>query len=256
MSDEKNPIQAFDFKGHEVRTVIEQDGEPWWIAADVCDVLGLDQTSRAINRLDDHEKGVTTITTPGGPQQMAIINESGLWSLVLTSRKAEAKAFKKWLTSVVIPALRKTGRYEMPGSQQPPTALDSLARALTCLVETMEDERRERKVLSAKVSHMARQVEKLNSVTLLPLRVVPSGWGLLVKFADSYGILLDRGQAKAEATICIRACKRLGVKPLRYQYREGGIAINLYPENVLAYWLNSYRKRNGFKAVPVLPFKS
>jgi prophage antirepressor-like protein len=106
-------IQAFVFPRtkHKVRVVIDKHGNPWWVAKDVCEVLDLGQVSRAISRLDDDEKGVTTITTLGGNQQMAVVNESGLYSLIMTSRKPEAKAFKKWVTSEVLPTIRKTGSY-------------------------------------------------------------------------------------------------------------------------------------------------
>jgi anti-repressor protein len=95
--------------GHVVRTVVI-GGEPHFVAKDVCDVLGLEQVSRALDRLDDDERGVTSMHTPGGVQQMSVINESGLYSLILGSRKPEARAFKKWVTSEVLPAIRKAGR--------------------------------------------------------------------------------------------------------------------------------------------------
>lgn len=94
----------------QVRTIIK-DGEPWFVAKDICDILEHTNVSMAISRLDDDEKDITTVYTLGGNQQINIINESGLYSLILTSRKHEAKAFKKWLTSEVIPSIRKTGGY-------------------------------------------------------------------------------------------------------------------------------------------------
>lgn len=105
-------IQEFVFPvtSQTVRTILI-DGEPWWVAKDVCEVLDLDQVSRATSRLDDDEKGVTSITTLGGNQDMAIINEAGLYSLILTSRKPDAKRFKKWVTHEVLPTIRKTGSY-------------------------------------------------------------------------------------------------------------------------------------------------
>ena len=87
------------------------DGEPWFVAADVCKALELGNPSMTVERLDDDEKGISTIDTLGGKQRMAIINEPGLYSLVITSRKPEAKAFKRWITHEVIPAIRKHGAY-------------------------------------------------------------------------------------------------------------------------------------------------
>ena len=95
---------------HKVRT-ITRGNDPWFILADICAVLEIVQAASASRHLDADERGVHTVHTPGGPQSVTIINESGLWSLVLTSRKPEAKAFKKWLTGTVIPSLRKSGGY-------------------------------------------------------------------------------------------------------------------------------------------------
>lgn len=86
-------------------------GEVWFVAADVCKALELGNPSMTVERLDDDEKGISTIDTLGGKQRMAIINEPGLYSLVLSSRKPEAKAFKRWITHEVIPSIRKHGAY-------------------------------------------------------------------------------------------------------------------------------------------------
>lgn len=94
----------------QVRTII-RDGEPWFVANDVCRALEIDRTQ--IRRLDDDEKGVCSIQTPGGEQKMTIVNEPGLYSLVLGSRKPEARAFKRWITHDVISAIRKTGHYSV-----------------------------------------------------------------------------------------------------------------------------------------------
>lgn len=97
----------------EVRTIMKE-GEPWFVATDVCRALELDKTWNALQRLDVDEKGTTSISTPGGQQEMSIVNEPGLYSLVLGSRKPEAKAFKRWITHEVIPSIRKHGAYMTP----------------------------------------------------------------------------------------------------------------------------------------------
>lgn len=94
----------------EIRTTV-LDGEPWFVAADVCKALELPDTHKAIGRLDDDEKGKNSIPTPGGKQNVSVVNEAGLYSLVLGSRKPEAKAFKRWITHEVLPVIRKTGGY-------------------------------------------------------------------------------------------------------------------------------------------------
>ena len=87
------------------------DGDPWFVATDVCKALEIEKTNRALSRLDDDEKGAHSVSTPGGRQRMSIISESGLYSLILGSRKPEARAFKRWITHEVIPSIRKHGAY-------------------------------------------------------------------------------------------------------------------------------------------------
>ncbi len=101
------------FTHHEfgqVRTVIK-DGSPWFVAADVCRALKIINNRDALIRLDEDEKGVAKIDTPGGTQEMSIINEPGLYALVMGSRKAEAKAFRRWILHEVIPSIRQNGFY-------------------------------------------------------------------------------------------------------------------------------------------------
>lgn len=105
-------LRTFAFDSHALR-MVHLNGEPWFVAADVCAVLGI--TTEQTRRLDDDEKGLHSTQTPSGTQQMVVINESGLYSLILGSRKPEAKRFKKWVTSEVLPAIRKTGQYSAPG---------------------------------------------------------------------------------------------------------------------------------------------
>ena len=106
----------FDFEGRPVRVVTDAQGEPWFVAADVCAALHLPETHKAVARLDDDEKARNSIPTPGGEQEMTVVNEPGLYSLVLGSRKPEAKRFKRWVTHEVLPAIRKTGRYALSGT--------------------------------------------------------------------------------------------------------------------------------------------
>ncbi|MQS13126.1 Bro-N domain-containing protein [Streptomyces kaniharaensis] len=86
-------------------------GKPWRVAADVASVLQIARAHDAVRGLDDDEKGTDTIRTPGGDQQVSIISESGLYSLVLRSRKPDTKKFRRWVTHEVLPAIRRTGRY-------------------------------------------------------------------------------------------------------------------------------------------------
>ena len=103
----------------EIRTfVIDED--IFFVATDVCKALGIDRT--ATRRLDDDEKGVHSVHTPGGVQDLTVINEYGLYTLILGSRKSSAKSFKRWITHEVIPSIRKTGSYIM--KKEEPTEVD------------------------------------------------------------------------------------------------------------------------------------
>lgn len=120
--NEKNEL-SFDFEGHDVRVVGTPD-EPWWIAADVCEVLEIANSRDAVSRLDDDERDDVGITDAiGRVQETTVINESGLYSLIFTSRKEAAKRFKKWVTSEVLPSIRKTGSYTMTHADQQSLAL-------------------------------------------------------------------------------------------------------------------------------------
>lgn len=104
-------LKVFETEDHfQFRTII-RDGEPWFVLADVCRALEIANSRDAASRLDEDEKDVANTDTLGGTQRVAIINESGLYSLILTSRKESAKRFKRWVTSEVLPTIRKTGGY-------------------------------------------------------------------------------------------------------------------------------------------------
>lgn len=109
-------MQIFEYEDNDQFRVIDHNGEPWFVLAEVCKKLGIVNTGDAASSLDEDERMTIGITdsqkgTRGGARQMTIINESGLYSLVLRSRKPEAKRFKKWITSEVLPSIRKTGSY-------------------------------------------------------------------------------------------------------------------------------------------------
>ena len=112
-----NDLQIFKYQDSEVRTV-EMNGEPWFVLKDVCGVLGLGTVSKVAHRLDADEKGMNQIHTPGGMQDVTVINESGLYNVILRSDKPEAKPFRKWVTAEVLPTIRKHGAYMTPETLQ------------------------------------------------------------------------------------------------------------------------------------------
>ena len=107
-----NNLSVFDFQSYSVR-VLDINGNPWFVAKDVCRVLDIVDHKTATRKLDDDEKGVHTSDTPGGNQDMKVVSESGLYSLIFSSRKPEAKIFRKWVTKDVLPNIRKTGEYKL-----------------------------------------------------------------------------------------------------------------------------------------------
>jgi prophage antirepressor-like protein len=102
-----NELQTFDYNGSQVRTV-EKDGEAWWVLSDVCVALGISNVSQAASRLDEDERSMFNIGRQG---KVNVINESGLYNVILRSDKPQAKPFRKWVTSEVLPTIRKTGQY-------------------------------------------------------------------------------------------------------------------------------------------------
>lgn len=108
-----NELQIFENPEFGKIRAIEKNGEPWFVAVDVCRALDIKNSRDAMTRLDEDEKGVVLTDTPSGKQEMNIVNEPGLYSLVLGSRKPEAKSFKRWITHEVIPSIRKTGSYSI-----------------------------------------------------------------------------------------------------------------------------------------------
>ena len=123
-----NEVKLFDFENNKIRTVMIND-KPYFVGKDVCNVLGYTNSRDAIKtHVFEDDKGVETIDTLGGKQNMTIINESGLYALIFGSRLSSAKKFKRWVTSEVLPTLRKTGSYQMPTN--PMQALELMFQAL------------------------------------------------------------------------------------------------------------------------------
>lgn len=120
-----------------IRALRDDTGEPWFVAKDILDRLELDRT--AMRKLDDDEKGVDTIHTPGGDQQVSIVSEAGFYKLVLKSRKPEAKAFQRWVTHEVLPSIRKRGGYMVEVPNETPE--QTMARAILIARDTIERQR-------------------------------------------------------------------------------------------------------------------
>lgn len=167
MSDLRIPENQLTSFSHEtfgsVRTLIK-DGEPWFVAADVCSALDIRNNRDAVSRLDEDEKGVASTDTPGGEQQMSIVNEPGLYSLVLGSRKPEAKAFKRWITHEVIPQIRKTGAYLSPVIDS--DMLFKMAEAMAAKEKQIKELEQQKALMSPKADFYDAVVESPDAVDM------------------------------------------------------------------------------------------
>lgn len=184
-------IQVFEYQSNKVRTV-DMDGAPWFVLKDVCEVLGLGNSRMVSDRLDEDEKGVSKIDTLGGVQNVTIINESGLYNVILRSDKPEAKPFRKWVTSEVLPSIRKHGAYMTPQKIEEallnPDTIISLAQQL-----------KEEKAKTAKLAPAAEYARNF---------LLASGGRLVSSIAKDYGMSAQRFNQILNA--------------LDIQYRKGG----------------------------------
>lgn len=133
-----NNMQIFKYENNDVRTV-EINGEPWFVLKDVCGVLAMDvsKIKQVSDRLDADEKGRYSVPTHGGAQETWVINESGLYNVILRSDKPAAKPFRKWVTSEVLPSIRKNGGYIAGQEQMTPEEL--MAKALLVANKTLAE---------------------------------------------------------------------------------------------------------------------
>lgn len=152
-SNDPSQFSVFKFDGNEVRVFSDENGEPLFVASDVCKVLGIVKPDSVYARLDDDEKDTRLVGTPGGQQRMVVVNESGLYNIILRSDKPAAKSFKRWITHDVIPAIRKTGSY----SSNALSPLDVLKQMMT----TFEHQQRQ---LAALQEHQAQQAVAIDDI--------------------------------------------------------------------------------------------
>ncbi len=142
-----NELQIFENPQFGEIRAVEKDGEPWFVAADVCKALDIQNHKDALTRLDEDEKSGVVLTDPHGrPQETNCVNEPGLYSLVLGSRKPEAKAFKRWITHEVIPSIRKHGAYMTPETLEAAILNPDI---MIKLCTALKDEQDKRKALEA-----------------------------------------------------------------------------------------------------------
>lgn len=188
-----NELQLFNNSEFGAIRAIEVNGEPWFVGRDVARALGYKEPAKAAReKVDPEDRGVSKIDTPSGEQEMTIINESGLYSLVLSSKLPGAKKFKRWVTSEVLPTIRKTGGYQMPKDY--PSALRALAESVEARQQLeAEKEANRPKVLfadavsAAKTSILVGELAKL-----LKQNGVDMGQNRLFSFLREKGYLIRR----------------------------------------------------------------
>ncbi|GIN39005.1 BRO family protein [Heyndrickxia oleronia] len=151
----------FNFKGRDLRMIFKNE-EPWFVAKDVCIILEISNSRDAVNRLDEDEKAMSVLPTQFGNKEMNLINESGLYELIFSSRKPEAKTFKKWVKQEVLPSIRKTGQYStnkvVPLSKD--QALVTVLRTTADLVEDTQAIKEEQHEIRKLVTQIDNKVEE------------------------------------------------------------------------------------------------
>ena len=167
-------MQTYTFKPINQQVRVETiGGEPWFVAKDVCDALALTDVSMTVNRLDDDEKLTQVVLVSGQSRQMWLVSESGLYNLIFQSRKAEAKAFRKWVTGEVLPSIRKTGRYDIKERRRavpPRERSKELGRFHEELQKWMREE--DVKAVAAKTGVTVNTVRSVMQGTKVGLRVL------------------------------------------------------------------------------------
>ena len=241
----------------QVRTVVKGN-EPWFVAADVCRALEISNNRDALSRLDADEKDVALTDTLGGKQEMTIVNEPGLYSLVLGSRKPEAKEFKRWITHEVIPSIRKHGMY----------ATDELLANPDFAIQVFQElkaEREAKKALMAQNAVQAQRIaemepkatyydEVLKCKDSLPTSIIAKDYGWSAKRLNAF--LHEKGvQYKLQGTWLLyskyadKGYTKSETFPYEGSYGKTHTAINTKWTQAGRLFIYELMKRNGNKPI-------
>lgn len=217
------------FEGFEIRIVERNDGEFWWVASDVCRAIEIKNVSDSLDRLEDDEKGIASIDTLGGEQEMLCVSEPGLYSLFFTSRKAAAKRFKRWVLHEVLPSIRKTGRYESPRTEPAPLPFRQVAVETTDAIAHVQD------VLGASNPRLA-QILIDYAMQDLKLPALPGTSDRLsgcVEIANDLGYRVGKELGQLGKYVASAWRSKFGTDPQRDKRECGGAMRNIavYPSN-------------------------
>jgi len=181
-------LKIFEHESFGSIRAIERGGQPWFVAKDVCDCLDI-RTNDAANSLDEDEKGYESIVSLGGAQQTLIISEPGLYSLILRSRKPEAKAFKRWLVHEVIPAIRRHGVYATPQTVE---AMLNDPETTIKILTALKEERAQRQALEARAEADRPKVVFAESIEVARTSILVGEMAKLIKQATGHDIGQNR----------------------------------------------------------------
>lgn len=225
-------VQPFDFKGHKVRTLTFETGQTWWVLKDVCEVLGIRNATDVAKRLDQDE--VTRFNLGGLSGQANIVNETGLYRIILRSDKPEAKEFQRWVTHDVLPSIRVHGGYMLGQEHMTPEqmALASM-RWLQSRVRAQEEQlgRQRPKVLFADaVSAAHTDILVGDLAKILKGNGVDIGGTRLFAWMREHGYLMKAGSAKNMPTQRAMELGLFHVKETTVVHADGHTTINKTPK--------------------------
>jgi len=226
-------LNKFDFEGQQVRTVMIED-EPWFVLTDVCRVLEIKNASQAGKQLDPKDICSTYTPTAGGRQKVRAVNESGLYDVILDSRKPDAKKFRRWVTNEVLPSIRKHGAYMTEEVRQEAMVSPDFLREIA---QTLENEEKARKELEAEKTLNAPKVEFADNVEATNETITMTELAKLIDSvtADMYVNKLSR-ILREEGYLYKRNVNGVTL-PIKKYIKEG-----LFEVKETGYWSNTNNK--------------
>lgn len=185
-----NEMQVFNNDQFGKIRAITRDGEPWFVAVDVCRALEVGDTGKATGRLDDDELTRIKIVSGGQSREVIVVSEAGLYGLVLGSRKPEAKEFKRWVTHEVIPSIRKTGGYL--GNVENMSDLEILGRAMMIYKRTVEEQNKQIEEMKPKAEFADRVTKSADNILMRQMAKLLCDKGYSIGEKRLYQLLRDQ----------------------------------------------------------------
>ena len=237
----------FVFEGNDVRVKVDEKGDPWFVAKDAAGALGLVRSSRTLDRIPVDWKGVESFITPGGMQELQVVNEKGLYKLAFRSNKDAADRFTNWVVSEVLPSIRKTGSYstDQGYGDIEDTKVAGIVRALVDSQKALKQIKAvESKVIDFedKVIDVEKKVDRLRG---------DSGFRTIVGYLNYTGVSIPKGSAGILGQMASRFCRKKGYTIGKVPDEKWG-TVNSYPKDALAKVFEDFFYLNGFPGLPPL----